>query len=222
MINKFNLIQNLLLNWYSDNKRLFPWRQTRDPYHILVAEILLQQTIVSKNVIIAYNTIITNYKNFRELSKANIIDLENIIKPLGLVYRSKVFLKLSNEINEKYHGEIPNDLNSLLNIFGIGDYTSRAILSFAYNQDVPIVDTNVARFVQRFFGLTKKISMNPARNKLLREYAGKLIPTGNSRELNYAILDLCALICKNRLPACSSCPLQNYCEFNLNPKLFKQ
>ena len=222
MINNINLFQNLLLNWYSDNKRLFPWRQTRDPYHILVAEILLQQTIVSENVVTAYNTIITNYKNIWELSKANIIDLEYIIRPLGLVYRSKVFLKLSNEINEKYHGEIPNDLNSLINIFGIGDYTARAILSFAYNQDVPIVDTNVARFVQRFFGLTKKISMNPARNKLLREYAGKLIPRGNSREFNYAILDLCALICKNRLPVCSSCPLKNYCEFNLNPKFFKQ
>jgi len=215
-------VQRLLLGWFEDNKRIFPWRLTRDPYHIIVAEILLQQTKVSGNVIIAYNTITTNYKNIQELSKAKIIDLENIIRPLGLIYRAKVFIKLTNEIIEKHNGIIPNDLKSLLSIFGIGDYIARAVLSFAFGKDIAIVDTNVARFIHRIFGLTKNITMNPARDTLLREYAGKLIPTGYSREFNYAILDLCALICKSLLPNCSSCPLQNYCEFNLSLKLYKQ
>lgn len=206
-------IQRKLLKWFSKNGRSFPWRQSEEPYHILVAEKLLQQTVARDHVVKAYKTIITQYPTIMDLAKANIKNIESVIHPLGLIYRAKEFLLLANEIVIKHYGEIPNELDELLTLHGIGDYSARAILSFAFNQDISIVDTNIARLIHRLFGLKEPISKNPARNKKIREFADKLIILGNSKKFNLALLDLCALICKDSSPKCTSCPLKNSCEY---------
>ena len=204
-------VQNALLNWFASNMRSFPWRKTNEPFSILIAEKLLQQTAARDSVVKAYETLLRKYPTPQDLAKAKIDDLIEIIKPLGLLYRAQELKKMGGEISEYHNNEVPDDLNKLLSLTGIGDYSARATLSFAYHQDVPIVDTNVARFLYRFFGLKEPIPENPARKKQLRELATLLLPRGNSRAFNLAILDLCALVCKSSHPKCLSCPLKEFC-----------
>lgn len=211
--NELELVQKELLNWFDKNQRDFPWRQTRDPYKVLIAEKLLQQTIVRQQVVDAYELILSYYPTIYELSNANIEHLEEIIQPLGLKYRAKELIRLADEIIERHDGNIPNDLKSLLLLHGIGDYSARAILSFAYGEEVPIVDTNVARFLHRFFYIHEPIPKNPARSKKLRELFKSLLPKGKSREFNFAVLDFSALICKTGSPVCSECPLKQICMY---------
>lgn len=206
-------IQDHLLNWFEMNSRDFPWRHTKKPYHIIIAEKLLQQTIARSYVIEAYEAIITRYPTPKDLANAKISDLQKIIKPLGLTYRANELIIMANEILEEHGGKIPKDLNDLLTLTGVGDYSARAILAFAYNEDVPIVDTNVARFIHRILGLDESIPTNPARSKKLRDYAKGLLPQGKSRKFNFAVLDLCAAVCKPRNPECFICPIKNKCGF---------
>jgi A/G-specific adenine glycosylase len=208
--------QTRLLVWFEQNQRFFPWRLQTDPYAILVAEKLLQQTAARDSVVEAYQTIIGNYPTPETLSRASTDDLERVIYPLGFSYRAAQLIEMAADIVEKYQGNTPSDLKSLLSIKGIGDYSARAVLSFAYGLDVPIVDTNVARFLYRIFGLEGKLPANPARKRSLIELAGSLVPPRRSKVYNFAILDLCALVCKSRSPLCSKCPVLEFCSFGLN------
>mgnify|MGYP000468091016 CR=1 FL=1 len=206
-------IQKSLINWFEEEGREFPWRISKNPFHILISEKLLQQTIAREQVIKAYETLIKRYPSAEGLAKAQITDIRSIIKPLGLLYRAIELLTMAGEIEERYQGVVPNNIEELLSLTGVGDYSARAVLSFAYNKDEPIVDTNVARFLFRFLGLEGSIPQNPARSKILRKHAKALIPKGNSRNFNFAILDLCSKICKPRKPLCSKCPIQPLCEY---------
>lgn len=206
-------VQLSLLKWFEKEGREFPWRVSQNPYHILLSEKLLQQTLARDQVVKAYNELIYRYPNVGDLAKARILDIREIIKPLGLQYRAKELQIMAREIIEHHQGIVPSEIDELLSLTGIGDYSARAILSFAYNKDEPIVDTNVARFLFRFLGLDGSIPQNPARSKILRNYAKDFIPNGKSRNYNFALLDLCAAICKSRKPQCSVCPIQQYCDY---------
>jgi A/G-specific adenine glycosylase len=104
----------------------------------------------------------------------------------------------------------------LIALPGVGDYSARAVLSFAFGEDVPIVDTNVARFLYRLCGLPGPMPANPARKRSLIELAGELVPAGRAKEFNLAILDLCAQICRPKNPLCTDCPVNLYCICNVN------
>jgi A/G-specific adenine glycosylase len=200
-----------LLIWSGKNSRRFPWRSKSGAYRILVAEKLLQQTAVRDSVVRAYLELTACYPNAASLANADIQKLTEIIKPLGFAYRAKELKTLGQALVVNHKGRVPRDLDSLLSLPGVGDYAARAVLSFAFGRDVPVVDTNVARFLHRFFGLRGRLPSNPARNKKLLRIAAGLVPTGRSREFNYAVLDLCANICTSRNPKCQICPLQDRC-----------
>jgi DNA (cytosine-5)-methyltransferase 1 len=204
-------IQSHLLDWFKKNQRSFPWRETRDPYKVLLAEKLLQQTAAREKVVAAYNEIVDLYPNVEALAMAQPGQLKPIIAPLGFAYRAEELPRLAHEILNRDHSEIPTTLNELLDLPGIGDYSARAVLAFAHNQDVPIVDTNVTRFLYRIYGITEPLPNNPARNKRLIEMAQTLIPEGNARDFNLAVLDLCSSVCKIKNPTCDKCPVQSYC-----------
>ena len=95
----------------------------------------------------------------------------------------------------------------------VGDYCARAVLSFAYNQRVPIVDTNIARFLHRLCGIEKSLPANPARQKYLRSLATQLLPENGARDFNLAMLDVCAAVCTPQNPKCYACPLQEFCAY---------
>lgn len=205
-------LQKNLLDWFEQNERSFPWRKTKDAYRIMVAEKLLQQTAATEHVVTAYRTIMRLYPNFKALSKAKPSALRRIVAPLGFTYRATELSKLAQTIIDSYGGKIPGQLEDLLALPGVGDYIARAILSFAYGQDVAIVDTNIARLLHRFYGIAEQIPSNPARSKHLNDLAARLIPQGRSRDFNLAALDLCASICTARQPNCAACPIVQECD----------
>lgn len=209
--------QECLLNWFKQSHRDFPWRSYKSAYATLIAEKLLQQTIARETVVRAYQQILERYPGPEKLAQADIIDLEKIIKPLGFLYRAYELRAMAQALLERHDGKVPQTLEELLVLPGIGDYAARAILSFVFEQDVPIVDINVARFLYRVYNLQDKFPSNPARKRSLINMAANLVPSGRSRDFNLAILDLCALICKTSKPECQHCPVRIYCEFGSNP-----
>lgn len=206
-------LQERLLDWFEQKGRNFPWRSQPSPYAVLIAEKLLQQTAAIDKLVEVYNRIVNTYPNPRLLADADISTLANIIQPLGLGYRAKELHDMANELVLRHNGEVPTDLKKLLGLSGIGDYVARAVLSLAFGEDMPVVDTNIARFLYRMFGLEGSLPSNPARKKDLTELAGRLIPKGHAREFNLALLDLCAKICKPNKPQCLECPVQTYCAY---------
>ena len=209
-------IQTCLLDWFRLSGRQFPWRQTHDPYAMLLAEKLLQQTVVREGVVRAYNNLLAAYPTPAALVEADVENIRAMIQPLGLYYRAQELVALAREISEKYDGHVPQDFKSLMALPGVGDYIARAVLCFAFGQDVPIVDTNVARILYRLFRLPGPIPANPARKRSLIDLAASLLPDGQSREFNLAILDFGALVCKPHAPECDLCPLSSICEFDIS------
>jgi A/G-specific adenine glycosylase len=205
--------QRLLLQWCGNEQRDFPWRNSSSPYHILVAEKLLQQTAARAQVIEAYEELLRRYPTAQTLMAAEVTDLEEIIRPLGLVYRALHLVMMARNLVELYDGSVPTSLKELKALHGIGDYAARAVLSFAFGEDVPVVDTNVIRILYRLYRLEDPVPVNPTRSRRLIELAGSLVPAGRSKEWNLAILDLGALICKSAKPLCPKCPVQEFCEY---------
>jgi DNA (cytosine-5)-methyltransferase 1 len=204
-------IQKELLAWFTQNGRVFPWRQTSDPYKVAVAEKLLQQTAVNDRVVYAYEVILKKHPTVKHLAAASAKELLPLIKPLGFEFRAEELPRLARAVVQENGGVFPTDLNELLALPGVGDYLARAILSFAHNADVPIVDTNVARLLYRLFGINETLPSNPARNRRLLGLADRILPQGRSKDFNLACLDLCAKICTVRKPNCEVCPLRNEC-----------
>lgn len=202
-----------LLVWFRDNRRKFPWRDTDDPYAVLLAEKLLQRTAVRKDLVASYEKLLSLYPNPNALAIADTKDVQEITCLLGLRYRAGEMIALANALCERYGGIVPNDLDSLLSLPGVGEYTARAVLCFAFSQDVSVVDTNVARILYRVFGVSEKVPLNPARKRNLTELASALVPTGQSREFNWAMLDMGAAICRAGKPKCSICPIVELCLF---------
>lgn len=208
--------QERLLLWFSTHGRDFPWRHTQNPFHILIAEKLLQQTKARPDLVRAYENVVSLYPTPQHLASADLAELSILLKSLGLHYRASELITLAGELIRLHHGVIPQDLQSLLQLPGIGDYAARAVLSFAYNEDVPIVDTNVARLLYRLYLISEPMPPNPARKKTLISAAAELVPKGQARAYNLAILDLCALVCTVRKPHCDVCPVRSFCLFGMS------
>ncbi|MCI0727640.1 MAG: hypothetical protein L0332_13085 [Chloroflexi bacterium] len=206
-------LQKRLLDWFQRKARDFPWRHTDDPYAVLVAEKLLQQTQARDSVVAAYETLLAKYPTPEMLADANIHDLEKIIRPLGFVYRATELKAMATELVEQHKGQVPVNLKELMSLTGVGSYSARAVLSFAYGENIPVVDINVARILYRVFGIPGPLPSNPARKRTLIELASSLIPQGQSRQFNLAMLDLGALVCTPKSPDCSNCPILSFCVY---------
>lgn len=213
MIDEITIIefQFLLLNWYKENMRHFPWRYTFDPYKVLISEILLQQTNVYQ-IVNSYNQLIDKYKTLLDLSNGDINFINSIFSNLGLHYRSERLLNIAKSIVEYHNGIIPVENDILLNIKGIGHYTAGAILCFGYNKPAPILDRNVIRIFKRIFGAESGKS-KPHEDPQLLDFTSSLLPESDYVDYNYALLDFGAKVCTARNPSCSSCPLNSLCDF---------
>jgi adenine-specific DNA glycosylase len=204
-------LQSDLFDWSERSRRSFPWRTRDDPYAILVAEKLLQQTAAGDVLARIYEQFLNRYPTPQHLATADPVALEVLLQPLGFHYRARELIALGTALIERHRGQVPRDLASLLALPGVGDYIARAVLSFAYHQSIPIVDTNIARWLYRMMGIPGKLPSNPARSRSLHEIAAQLLPSGRSKEFNLAVLDLCALVCRPRVPRCDVCPVRPYC-----------
>lgn len=211
---KIKDFQESIIEWYSNNQRIFPWRYTFDPYKVLISEILLQQTNADK-VVDAYRTITNKYKSIEELSSAEMLFLEDVFKDLGLFYRAERLKNISSYIKEEYNGVVPDNKEDLMKIKGIGNYICNAVLCFGYNKRFAIVDTNVIRVFERVFSF-KSSNKRPHTDKKMWEFAQMILPIDNYIDYNYGLLDFAGLVCKYKKIECEKCLLHSSCKYNKN------
>jgi A/G-specific adenine glycosylase len=183
-----------------------PWRRTRDPYAILVSEIMLQQTQV-RRVIPFYERFLRTYPTVDALARAPLREVRQITDPLGYKIRGRWLKAAALQVAESPSGYFPNTLTDLQRLQGVGRYTAGAIMSFAFHQDAPILDTNVARVLSRYFGVDAQ------RRSALWTLAAGVIPRGQAHLMNQALMDVGALLCVARRPRCPACPLRRGCAF---------
>jgi len=206
---KKNFIQCELLFWFKSNKRDYPWRHTKDPYNISIAEIFLRQTFADK-VTPIYTEFIKKYPSIFALSKANPLDLRSIIHPLGLLYRAEQIKELATVLIIKFEGVFPNERAPLESLPGIGPYTASAILCFAFGRDEAMIDTNVLRLYRRIFNSFEH-STKKGPDKMTITIAKQMIPMGLSKVYNLSLLDFSAKVCTHYSPRCTTCPLNLIC-----------
>ena len=200
--------QHRLLKWYGANGRDLPWRKTSDPYHILVSEVMLQQTQVDR-VIPKYQEFLDRYPGFQELAAAPVADVRKTWYPLGYNVRPERLHSIACETVVRYGGTLPKEAEQLLSFKGIGRYTAGAIRSFAFKEAAPILDTNVMRVLHRVF-IGKGDSKN--QKTLLWKLSEDLIPRGKCYDFNQAIMDFGAIVCTARDPYCLLCPMKALCK----------
>jgi len=199
-----------LMNWYWINKREFPWRRTKIPYRIFIAEVLLQQTNAEK-VEPAYIKIVKKYPSIKELAGAELEELKDIIKPLGLIYRSENLIRCAQIIEGNYNSEVPKDKEKLKELPGVGDYIADAILCYSFDQDTIPIDTNFLRLFSRFDNLKSSYSNKKDDKDLIFEIKKYYKTVRNYRDHNFAVLDFSSQMCKSRNPNCQKCCLKNKC-----------
>ena len=199
-----------LLSWYRQNGRALPWRTTDDPYHILVSEVMLQQTQVDR-VLPKYEEWLGRYPSLDALAKADEADVVQTWRPLGYNIRPRRLQAIAREAVERYDGRLPDDEATLRSFKGIGPYTAGAIMSFAFRQRAAIVDTNVARVLYRIFvgsGDPKAHAMK----RQLWDLSRAVLPRRDVFDFNQALMDLGALVCTARKPRCLVCPMRGMCQ----------
>lgn len=201
--------QSALLTWYATEQRDLPWRATTDPYAILVSEIMLQQTQVDR-VLPKYQYFLATFPTLADLAAAPTADVISAWVPLGYNTRAVRLQSIARQVIADYDGRIPDTIDELLKLKGIGRYTAGAIACFAYHKQVATVDTNIRRVLHRIFlGLEHpEPKVNDAQMLLLAE---QVLPAGNAYAWNQALMDLGATICTSNNPQCTRCPLQETC-----------
>ncbi len=205
-------IRNKILDWYSENKRDFPWRKSKNLYQVLVVEILLQKTIAI-NVSNMYNDFFIKYRGFADIFKADISQLQSDIEILGLSNkRAKTLKDLSAMVLTEYNGEIPLDPEILKKINGIADYVSNAFLCFGLDRRTFFVDVNIKRFVSRAF----EPSNSKVKNEVIHANLDRLLPKTGCKHMYWAILDFVSKICSKNNPKCELCPLSENCLYYQN------
>jgi len=201
--------QRALLRWYRRHGRDLPWRRTRDPYAILVSELMLQQTQVA-TVIPYYNQWLRRFPDFVSLARASENDVLRVWQGLGYYARARNLHTAARAVINLYRGRFPRSVEQMQRLAGIGKYTAHAVASFAFSQSLPIVEANTARVLTRLYNFRKPIDSAPG-SKTLWQNAAMLVPKTNALLYNSALIDLGALICVSRQPKCGICPVKKFC-----------
>ena len=202
---KVQRVREGLLHWFRDVQRDLPWRRTRDPYAILVSEVMLQQTQVDR-VLPYYASFLEAFPTAHDLANAPVADVIKLWSGLGYNRRAVNLQRAAQVVVADHGGVFPDDPETLRTLPGLGPYTAGAVAAFAFEQDVAFLDTNMRRVVSRVvFG----VEGPPEREVLAAAQA--LLPPGHGWEWNQALIEFGALQCTARRPACIVCPLSNQC-----------
>lgn len=200
---------NSLIQWYLQNKRDLPWRNTTNPYLIWLSEIMLQQTRVAQGL--PYFLRFTEaFPTVFELANADEEDVLKLWQGLGYYSRARNLHKTAKQIAFELDGEFPKTYAELLHLKGIGEYTAAAIASFAYNETVPVVDGNVFRVLSRYFDVETDITSTGAK-KEFTQLAAALITDKKANIFNQAIMEFGALQCVPKNPSCPQCVFNDSC-----------
>jgi A/G-specific adenine glycosylase len=211
MTSRFRNLAARLQAWHEKNYRPYSFRNGKDPYKVLIAEILLRQT-TARQVNSVYPRFVRMYPNVHALANANSNELRALIRPLGLRSRASNLLELAKIIEESCDGKIPNYLERLIPLPGVGEYVANSVLVRAHGQRRPLVDSNVRRVLGRVFSGLRKIESNSAEADFM-----KLARYVRPERLNYAIIDLAHSVCTYSKPRCRICPIRKQCQYASDP-----
>ena len=202
-------LAGLVLRWYASHGRTLPWRNTRNPYRILISETMLQQTQVQR-VLTRYPEFLRRFPTVRSLANAPLRDVVIIWRGMGYNNRAVRLHRLARQIMTHHGGRVPDDEETLRSLPGIGKYTAAAIRSSAFRAPVPAVDINVRRVLSRLF--TRMCSVSSLRPEAeVGPIAHALLPRRYAYEWNQALMDLGATVCTARTPRCADCPVSDWC-----------
>jgi A/G-specific adenine glycosylase len=195
-----------LLGWWHAARRDLPWRATRDPWAVLVSELMLQQTQVAR-VVPRWHAFLARFPTATVCAEAGVGAVVEEWAGLGYNRRAVNLHRCAVAVVERHGGALPDDLDALLALPGVGPYTARAVLAFAHEHDVAVVDTNVGRVLARTVG--RALTGREAQAR-----ADALVPAGEGWAWNQAVLDLGALVCTKRQPRCGRCPVAARCAWH--------
>jgi A/G-specific adenine glycosylase len=198
-----------LIDWYERNRRRLPWRETRDPYRILVSEVMLQQTQADR-VVPKYHEFLERFPTIQAVADAPTSEVIRAWAGLGYNRRAINLQRACRAVIERFDGVMPSDLAELASLPGIGPYTAGAVACFAFERDVGFVDTNIRRVLHRVLAGPELPS--PAMTaREIDDAARRLVPDGRGYQWNQALMELGATICRARATECESCPLEESC-----------
>ena len=197
------------MSWYQSNARDLPWRKTRNPYLIWISEIMLQQTQV--RTVIPYFQRWTNYfPDMQSLVNANDDEVLKVWEGLGYYSRARNIKKTAEILCSQFNGVMPETVNELNTLPGIGDYIAGAIASIAFGLMEPALEANGIRVISRLFYFNGMVSKTASKN-ILKGYLRELLPNGKAGDFNQAVMDLGAMVCQSVNPICKQCPIRKEC-----------
>lgn len=219
-VSDIEFFQNILLSWFSENGRKFPWRKdSATNYEIIISVVFLQRT-TAETVAKFLPFFFKRYPSWKKLVEVTEEEIQNFIKPLGLYnQRGTRIFKLAKEFKRRI-GRPPEERDRVEDISMMGQYLTNAYELYILKKKAPLLDVNMARLLERFFGERKMADIN--RDPYLQSLAYQVINIEKSKELNWAILDYAALICKKIKPKCDVCLLKNSCVFLANEMILNQ
>lgn len=209
--NQATVFRKRLQKSFRSHHRQFDWRETDDPYAILLSEVLLQRTQASQ-VASHFNRILCQFPTPVALAAAPEDKAYEALRPLGLAKRARTLVAMAQVLVADFDGRVPQDPDLLVNLPGVGRYIASATLCFAFGRRIPIVDTNVIRIFSRYFGIVSN-ERRPKDDPRLWRIAETLLPRRSIREYNWALIDFAALVCTVRNPSCRTCPMKRECRF---------
>jgi A/G-specific adenine glycosylase len=202
-------LRRSLLSWYRKNRRDLPWRRTRDPYRIWVSEAMLQQTRV-ETAVHYYERFLARFPDLRSLATADAEEVMGEWAGLGYYGRARNLHTAARQVVEERGGEIPDDVEELRSLKGVGRYTAGAVASIAFDRPVPAVDGNVARVLARLLGIHEDLQSAPVMRQIWKQ-AEELARGRSPGDLNQALMELGATVCTPRSPLCPACPIAAHC-----------
>lgn len=206
---KIRFFQHNILEWYKLNGRKFYWRRKGlTHYQYVITEVLLQRT-KAETVAKFYPLFVKEYPNWKSLANSDRNGIEQYLKPIGLYTQRSVRLQQLATEMVKRNGRLPRDREDLESIPFMGQYIANAVELVIFNQPSPLVDVNMARVLERFFGPRKMADIRY--DPYLQMLSAKVVKHENTKNINWAVLDFAALICKARKPICNNCPLNKNC-----------
>jgi len=203
--------------WGRKNRRPFPWRETPDPWRVLVAEVMLQRSRGS-TVAKVYEAFFRRWPDVESLARARASTIADVVRPLGLVRRAGTLRTLAAEVVTQ--GRVPDSLDALIALPGVGRYAASATMAVAFGMPVPTVDGVTARVYRRYFGL--EASKPPSVDTELWAVVEEVTPGRSVREWNWAVLDLAATVCLPAKPKCPDCPLKDRCRWALERRVAQE
>jgi A/G-specific adenine glycosylase len=208
-VRTIKVLQRSLHSWYLNNRRDLPWRRTQDPFAIWVSEVMLQQTQV-KTVLPYYERFMETFPTVRHLADATLHAVLKVWEGLGYYSRARNLHRAAAIVASQMDGRLPRDWTSFKRLPGVGDYIASAVLSIAFGGPYAVVDGNVKRVLARLFLMEVPVNQAAGHN-VFRKMAGQLLPCSHPGDHNQAMMELGALVCSPRQPACDSCPLIRLC-----------